>query len=193
VLGYQLDHYKEEITVADAAFNKLPYEPSWIAPFNPQQIQKDLAYGSSIQANIPAGAVVLSTTSLLQYAFDFQRNTIYTADWLGMASPPPGLPLNGTPAEQRQFFVDHGIDYVIADVHFDTVCASDNWEDSFGLFRQQLRWQHFLGHPVMMHNYRPWVQVEVDLTCHESKVMGEIVQQSPQVFNDGKTVVARLR
>ena len=49
------------------------------------------------QGSIPPGGLIL--TSLRNgHLLDFSRNTIWSLDWPGMASPPPGIPL---PADAR--------------------------------------------------------------------------------------------
>ena len=66
------------------------------------------------QQAVPPGANILEEVQEA-YAFDWQRNPILFADYPGMAGPPPGLPLDGTPDALRAYLLAHNIHYLILD------------------------------------------------------------------------------
>ncbi len=74
------------------------------------------------QAAIPAGAALLEEVQDA-YAFDWHRNQVLLADYPGMASPPPGLPLDQGPAATRSFLLAHNVHYVIFDRSIDRTAS----------------------------------------------------------------------
>ncbi len=71
-----------------------------------------------VQNVIPPGASVLEEVQDA-YAFDFRRNPVLFADYPGMASPPPGLPMDGDAVQIRAFLLAHNVHYVIFDRSID--------------------------------------------------------------------------
>jgi hypothetical protein len=74
-----------------------------------------------IQALVPEGAKIYSIVNV-PTNFDFSRNTIYTADQAGIASPDPGIPIAEGRDAILHYFQGLGIDYIVA-AHFDTALA----------------------------------------------------------------------
>ena len=70
------------------------------------------------QQSIPAGAAVIEEIQDA-YAFNFHRNNILFADYPGMASPPPGLPLDQGPEQVRAFLLAHNVHYLMFDRSID--------------------------------------------------------------------------
>ena len=97
---------------------------------SPLDTLKDHQYAKALQASIPSGAAVFSALRL-SYAFDFNRNPIYIADFPGMASLPPGLPTQGTPEDLRRYLLDHAIRYV--------AYSPSLIEDSYGEVQSSMR------------------------------------------------------
>jgi len=163
--------------------------PAYMYPLDSTRFKQEMAYGARIQSAIPEGAVALSVVQR-QYLFDYRRNTIDIADWPGMASPPPGLPLTGGPEDQRKFFVNAGIDYLIYDNGLD--CTSSDWQSFFALEHARYRWNYFLVHELSAHSYIAWEILEAQVSCHEQYTVRQIIDRSPQVYNDGHIIVARI-
>jgi len=68
----------------------------------------------SLNAAIPAGAsvyAILPAPSLL----DYRTHCIFNADFIGFASPPPGMPFFRGPAELKKYLLDLGIGYIAYD------------------------------------------------------------------------------
>ncbi len=66
---------------------------------------------SAIQATIPAGEPILEHL-FVSYGLNFRRNPIYVADCLGMAGPPPGMPIVDGADSLRRYLLAHSIRYV---------------------------------------------------------------------------------
>lgn len=84
--------------------------------------------------SVPAGAQVLVRVSK-PFLFDFKRNEIFTVDWPGGASPPPGLPLMQDAEKIAAFLLEKSIRYVVY-----------SYEDEAGYpyakYRDRLTWQY---------------------------------------------------
>jgi hypothetical protein len=164
-------------------------QPSYMTSLSAAQLRQSFDYAARVQASIPAGAVALSVTQL-EFPFDFRRNTIDIADWPGMASPPPGLPLRSDAATQLQFLRSAGVQYIIDDLSGS--CATTHWDTFFELPKMHYPWTYFFLHEPSAHNYIAWGILEAQVSCHEIDIMRQIVDHSPIVFNDGHTRVAKI-
>jgi len=163
--------------------------PPWVMTYTGPQLKDKFALGAKIQASIPPGETALAVMEP-EFLFDFRRNTIYIADWPGMASPYPGLPLEGTPEQQRQFLVHAGVHYLIesADYPHDTI----EWHTFQQLQYRQYPWYFFIIHQRWAHQFHVWMFTELLVTNHERDVFRQILQASPVVYNDGRVAVARI-
>ena len=65
-----------------------------------------------VQNSIPAGPQVMVRVSK-PFLFNFQRNTIYTVDSPGGASPPPGIPIMSHTSEMADYLLTKSIRYII--------------------------------------------------------------------------------
>jgi hypothetical protein len=191
----------ETKSVLYQAFGKLPRHKSpYSFVLDAHDIQSEFAYGAKVQQAIPPGATVLDT-SFHTFRYNFRRNPIFTVDNPGMASPPPGLPLDSSSAAQRQFLVDHGVDYLIFEpkdlmsCEYNTVLQLGNadWPHFLKNQRPHFALRDLIADETFTHAYGPWTIVEFFVPCHEHTVFTQIAATSPQVYNDGKLIVARLR
>jgi len=64
------------------------------------------------QAAVPKGAVILACLSQ-PFLLDFQRNTVFTVDHAGGASPPPGMPVMGSYLELAAYLRRQSVRYVM--------------------------------------------------------------------------------
>jgi hypothetical protein len=199
-IGARVGWYLELKTTLYEAFGRVPrHQPSIEEHLDRSEIQQHLAYGARIQQSMPPGATALVNMKA-SYIFDFRRNTIYIGDHLGMATPPPGLPLNQSPEAQRQFLIHQGVHYIVLDRTPPDYCQNNtdlhldasNWPNFLRDERQHFPFRTFLDDPLFTHTYAPWVIVEFSVSCHEREVMSRIADSRPQVFNDGNIVVARI-
>ncbi len=184
------------------AFGKLPrHRPFDLHVLTQSDIQREFDYGARIQSSMPPGATALDISRRRTYHFDFRRNTIFTADIAGMASPPPGLPLDSPAAAQRQYLVSQGIDYLIFERDPGMACeynsifgvGDSDWPNFLKHQRRTFDFHYLFTHEVFAHQYGPWGIPEFLIACHERGIAEQIVDTSPQVYNDGTFVVARLR
>ena len=74
--------------------------------------QSDAAQYAAAQAEIPAGATVLTFVDR-PFLLNYRRNVIYSIDMPGMASPPPGLPFFQGSAALARYLHNQSIDYLI--------------------------------------------------------------------------------
>jgi hypothetical protein len=64
-----------------------------------------------LQNTIPPGQAVYASF-LPTFAMNFQRNSIYIADFPGMTSLPPGMPTQGAPTALRSYLLSKSVRYV---------------------------------------------------------------------------------
>jgi hypothetical protein len=189
----------ETKTVLYEAFGKLPrHQIATVSLIDGPALQKEFADWARIQNTIPPGATALDFTNR-SFHDDFRRNPIFIADIPGMASPPPGLPLDSSPAVQRQFLVDHGVDYLIYERKTALTCAypvlglsTVDWPSFFRNQSQHFTLRYLLANETFTHAYGAWTVVDYEVACHERNIAEQIVDSSPQVYNDGNFVIARL-
>lgn len=199
-VGKRLVWYVATKDLVYEAIGKTPPHTLHIAfPLDRARLQQNIDYGTKIQQSLPPGATALAIMRN-SYIFDFRRNTIDIADFPGMASPPPGLPLTADPETQRRFLVDRGIEYIIYDTGSTLSCKYNSdirlgladWPNFVLDERQHFSFHYLLTHEKFTHMYGPWDIVEFHVSCHERDVWQHIVDASPQVYNDGTVIVARI-
>jgi len=197
-IGIKVTWYLEIKTLTYEAFGRLPYHHrNMTFPVNPTQMQQNLDEGASIQASLPPGATAIALMSN-SYIFDFHRNTIYIADFPGMATPPPGLPLDHDPSHLRQFLLDHGVHYIIYDhdIKFNHDDARSfgpfAWDKIFTLHADQPGFKYFLLNEKFTHKYGPWETIEYLVSCRVRDTARQIVDQRPSLYNDGHITVTRI-
>jgi hypothetical protein len=200
-VGVRLIWYIASKNLVYEAFGRTPQHHLGIVyPLDRAGLRQSLAQGAKIQSSLPPGATALAIMSR-SYVFDFRRNTIYIADFPGMASPPPGLPITADPETQRRFLIDRGIGYIVFDTQSSLSCSYNSihhmgladWPHFVRDERQHFGFHYFLTHEKFTHMYGPWDIVEFNVSCHERDAMEHIVDASPQVYNDGRFIVARIQ
>ena len=65
----------------------------------------------ALQDAVPPGETILTRLDK-PYLLDFRRNPIFIADWPGMTSPPPGMPLSGDAQALADYLRGVGVRYV---------------------------------------------------------------------------------
>jgi hypothetical protein len=213
-LGYKLRFYRWLEYPIYASIGSIPnHYPNFENRFSLRLIEQQQLYMKHIQESIPRGRSALSAMPY-GYVIDFRRNSVDIADFPGMASPPPGLPLNKSTEIQLRFLREHNIDYLIYS-KFPYPCPNLSWSEFMVQYGTSPGWKHLLGlagashnlrnHKVAMlfrnmvsssydvHNYQPWAQLEFYVQCQEYQHLGEMAAQNPQVYDDGQIIVARIR
>lgn len=104
--AFGVRHRGYEKYLEDARLADLPSVP-WVRAQEEQRVR-------ALQKAVPPGERVLARI-LFTYPFDFKRNQIFVADYSGMASLPPGIPIEGTASELRSYLLAHHIRYVAFD------------------------------------------------------------------------------
>lgn len=104
--------------VRDAEYLRFAQEAGLVAPVPPLGVPLDFRREPqrlrAVQAAIPPAEPVLAHL-LVTFPFDFKRNPIFVADWIGMAGLPPGMPIGQGPEALRSYLLAHRIRYVAYD------------------------------------------------------------------------------
>jgi hypothetical protein len=128
------------------------------------------------QVVVPQGAVILACLAK-PFLLDFRRNTVYTVDHAGGASPPPGMPVLGSDAELASYLRLQSVRYVI---------YSYADEASYGRAKVGNRLQ--LGGNFNDDSLR--VRAEYNIAFRDHLVA--LSQQGTKVFDDGRVFVLDL-
>ena len=139
------------------------------------------------QSAIPPGASILENVEAA-YGFDWRRNRVLIADYPGMASPPPGMPLTGTPEDLRRMLVASGVQYLIFDRRLfrstdfaDFVRQPQVSVPALSLLR--------LWHPPQLGGYS---RMEYYISNRTRDLFAGIAGGQPVLFDDGRLQVVRL-
>jgi hypothetical protein len=152
------------------------------------EIAREAAQASRLQSVIPPGAVAIESINR-PYPFDFERNTVYVADYPGMAGLPPGVPIMKGPAELRQYLLDHGIHYIFCDrtLNFRARWRTFLEEPTVSLPRKTL-----LFHPVTAHSTLSWIRMEAYVSDHMWGELREVALHGQVLYDDGTLIAARI-
>jgi hypothetical protein len=103
---------------------------------NPQRqwTPEEVVQYRQAQNSIPTGSLVLARVSK-PFLFDFQRNEVFTVDWPGGASPPPGLPLMKNAEKIVDYLLTKSIRYVI-------YSYGDEAGHPYAKYKDRLTWQY---------------------------------------------------
>jgi len=190
-LGERLMWYRD---ITMLAYEAVGLQPPILNPYlfrvDRSGFEKDRSLGASIQATMAPGATAIEDMEH-GYVFDFSRNRILIQDHAGMASPAPGMPLTGSPQAMQDFLVSQGIEYIIFDKKL--YCGRADLTEFLQNERLNLGWRYLLHNPEIPHIFFPWAHAEESVSCDVRSQMKDIIDQSPQVYNDGRIIVAHIR
>ena len=127
---------------------------------------------TSIQNTIPVNKKLLLRTGF-NFLFDFNRNKILIADYPGMSSPPPGIPLFTTSDKLKSYLLDLQIPYVILQYSglFDKEQYSDRLEA----------------------NYNSWLRTEAqNAFAFQDKIL-ELSRSNKILYRDSNFIVLELQ
>jgi hypothetical protein len=108
--GYGISHSNFALHEHAFGFQPVAHEVG-LYMLNDDVLVQERERASSLQNSIPPGQAVYANF-LPTFAMNFQRNNIYVADFPGMSSLPPGMPIQGTPAELRSYLLSKSVRYV---------------------------------------------------------------------------------
>ena len=144
---------------------------------DPRPIFTSISYPDSmvitnIQNTIPVNKKLLLRTGF-NFLFDFNRNKILIADYPGMSSPPPGIPLFTTSDKLKSYLLDLQISYVILQYSglFDKEQFSDRLEA----------------------NYNSWLRTEAqNAFAFQDKIL-ELSRSNKILYRDSNFIVLELQ
>jgi hypothetical protein len=126
------------------------------------------------QTQIPSSATIL-TLADRPFLLNYRRNTIYSADWPGMASPPPGIPFFQGSEALAKYLRSQSIDYVMC----------ENFDADEGMYSRKL--------------YLPGASndISVKLTAAQAlnlfQNLDDLAASSPLIFNQDGLRIIRIR
>ena len=127
VLATPLGRLRYELETTLAAASRIWSGYAVVAPW--ASVQDDYA---NVQAKLPLGAKI-ATASDYPHLFDLRRNRIFSLDVPGSVSPPPGMPLRGTPAEMTEYMRGQDFGFVVATDPAQSACLYNQriWQTHF--------------------------------------------------------------
>jgi hypothetical protein len=142
------------------------------------------------QETVPPGEQVLEAV-LYAVPYDFRRNTIYIADFPGMAGWAPGIPLGRGPDAVRGYFLSHGIHYVFCDRRL-----AHNNEDIGDFLKDpatHVDAKDFLVHPLRSRFKFGWERMEDCVSRDVRHNLLLLAKSDDKLYDDGTVVAVRLR
>lgn len=176
VLGFAFGvrHGDYRLYLDDARLVNLPAMP-WLNPAAEQQRVH------ALQATIPAGQRILARL-FLTYPFDFTRNQVFVEDYSGMAGLPPGMPVEGSPRQMREYLLSHRIRYLALDPK--RTMLPDTAHD--------ISLQELL-HGERDYGRHGWLVLQIKVSNAVQKTLAELGAQYRHVYDDGLVYVADLQ
>lgn len=126
---------------------------------------------AAVQEVIPPGAHVLAVVPK-PFLLDFKRHTVYVGDYLGLVSPPPGIPAREGPDAVRKYLLALGIDYVVF-----------SYVDNAGQDAMKRR---------PSETWSPWLSSIAPRLLACLDVLQELTRTSRRLFDDGSIAVLDL-
>lgn len=142
--------------------------------------QAETARIRALQQVMPEGAPVLARL-FVTYPFDFQRNRVFVADYTGMASPPPGMPIGQSAQAVRAFLLAHGIRYLAYDYRRCMLPDDD----------PQTSLQAALADPAR-YGRHGWLYMQVKVTNSEQSLFAQLGRQYRRLYDDGTAFAVDL-
>lgn len=155
------------------------------SPLQMDLIGKQVRYA---QQRVPPGATLLEEIQDA-YAFDFRRNNVLLADYPGMASPPPGLPLDGTPAQVRTYLLAQGVHYLMLDRTLDRAQYPNVDYAGFRQYPQvHPSWRDVLIHRDM----RGYSRMEYQVSARTQFLLNALATPQRILYDEDQLVVVNL-
>jgi hypothetical protein len=132
----------------------------------------------AMQSAVPPEETILVR---LQFPFllDFKRNEVYLTDYIGGASPPPGIPLYKGPDALAEYLVLQKVKYV-----------AYSYKSEIGFTREIFSWQ--LPESGNWRSYNPWLRAEVENTLDFQANLKLLGQTRKRIYDDGEIFVLNL-
>jgi len=164
-------------------------QPEWYAHTSSESFAAEWLRAQHAQAAMPPGETAIETL-VYCYPYDFVRNTIYIADYPGMASLPPGMPVDGTPEEVRGYLLTHSIHYLMLDRRLIALAP-------FTVAGYMPRTRHYGVHDLLRRlresrAIEPWSVVEYNTSVHMRQQFAQLALTHKLVYDDGTVAVVQL-
>jgi hypothetical protein len=135
----------------------------------------------NLQSHIPPGERLLARL-FVTYPFDFKRNQIFVADFPGMAGLPPGMPLDGRPAELQRYLLAHGIRYLAYDPRRTHLPDSDPGTSLSAVL-----------HGQKDYGRHAWPYIQLKVANVVQYTFAELAESSLHIYDDGEVYVLDLK
>jgi hypothetical protein len=130
---------------------------------------------AALQGAVPSGEPILAHLSV-SFPFDFKRNPVFIADWVGMAALPPGMPIAKGPDAVRTYLLKHSIRYI----------AYDRRHLLLREYDPGTSLQTVLANPKMYGRHR-WLYVQAKVSENEEKNLAALGRIYKHLYDDGQT------
>lgn len=155
---------------------------------DPGTIERNAEVVRRVQQAVPPGQTILEATQTA-YGYDWRRNTVYIADYPGMAGLPPGPPLFGDAESMRLYLLHCGIHYVI----YDRILYVPIDFQSLRMQSVPVLTPRQIARALVRHgSLAPWGQQENYAEQHTRLQFQQIAAHHPVLYDDGRIEVIRL-
>ncbi len=190
-IDWRLDWSRETSILAYEAFERTPprYLESWEHVVSRAVFEQEQRRAFAAQATLPEHATALEAVSFA-YPYDFRRNTLYFADFPGMAGLPDGMPIGEGAPVLRQYLLSHGIRYAMYDRRLDEPAAV--WARFLASPKLRMGMEEALRHPKTSHMLQPWGRMQWYVAEETRKELLAAISSGHVTYDDGFLIVARL-
>jgi len=171
--------------IRDREYARFFQEAGLISPAPPQHImltideeQQRLAH---VQAAIPTNEGLIAHM-FVTFPFDFRRNRIFVADWMGMAGLPPGMPVGKGPQALRGYLLGHQVRYIAYDPHRVRLSVSVP-DDELSVV---------IANPAAYGRYG-WVILQSKVSLDEERNIAALATQYRHIYDDDQMYVLDLK
>jgi hypothetical protein len=136
---------------------------------------------AALQATVPPSERILAHL-FVSFSFDWKRNPIFIADWIGMAGLPPGMPVARGSDALRSYLLNHSIRYIAYDY------KRTRLPDPF----PGLGVQAVLRSPTAFGRHS-WVTLQAKVSEDEQNNIAALANLYKHSYDDGQIYVLDLR
>jgi hypothetical protein len=151
------------------------------------QVQADILQRA--QQTVPPGQAVLATIRDA-YGFDWRRNTVYIADYPGMASPAPGMPTLGSSEDLRRYLLRSSIHYIAYDPT--ALRSKDGFADFTAHPQLDINTLRLFQRPRSHLYFAAWSRMESAVSLHTLAQMQELTTRRSLLYESSSLRIVAL-
>jgi hypothetical protein len=181
LVALQLVYHAVGFGLYSGQYRREAQEAGFLAMPKHFDMQVEKTRVAALQAKIASGERILSHLSI-SFPFDFRRNRVFIADWVGMAGSPPGMPVTEGSDALRTYLLKHSIRYVAYDPRRLLLIAQ---------FDPGTSLRAVLANPKM-YGRQGWLFIEAKVSEEEERNIARLAKTYKHLYDDGAVYLIDL-